>query len=62
MTSCEHRLLRLWRVTPEGKVYCCGACGEPFVVTLTAPPTKYVDIGRSMPGHDRAHRSVQSKQ
>ncbi len=44
MTGCEHKLLRLWRVTPEGKVYVCGACGQPFrvtlaIVTLPANPT-----------------------
>jgi hypothetical protein len=38
MTACEHRLLRLWRTTPEGKVYCCSACGEAFAVTLTPLP------------------------
>lgn len=37
MTACEHRLLRLWRVTAQGKVYVCGGCGEAFVVALDKP-------------------------
>ena len=36
MTACDHRLLRLWKVTAEAKTYCCTFCGGEFVVTLTA--------------------------
>lgn len=35
MTNCDHRLLRLWRVSGEQKIYCCGICNEPFLTTLT---------------------------
>ena len=40
MTACEHRLLRLWRVTAQGRLYVCGGCGEAYLVTLAEAPAQ----------------------
>ncbi len=47
MTACEHRLLRLRKVTQQGKVYYCPLCGESYVATLT--PAAADSVGKAAP-------------